>query len=115
MGEPIAALSLWKGPIQLAPCPGQIRLTQSVLDAELDYVCHVHKVLKREVMSDERRRAVAYARFELVWRLRQHKWPLGGAKYSYPEIGRALGRDHSSVINAERRWEQILAARIAAE
>ena len=108
MSEPYAVLSLWKGPIQAVLSPGCIKLSKAVLDAEIDYVCHKHKIPRRELLSNERRRPVAHARFELCWRLREHKWPLGGAKYSFPEIGRALGRDHTSVIHAVQRWDAMI-------
>jgi len=115
VSEPVPVLSLWRGPIQAFAAPGCIKISQSVLDAEIDYVCQAHKVTRKELMSPERRRQVSHARFELCWRLRNHKWPLGGYKYSLPEIGRALGRDHTSVIHALRRWEQMQVNRIAAE
>lgn len=111
MSEPVPVLSLWRGPIQAFAAPGCIKISQSVLDAEIDYVCQAHKVTRKELMSPERRRQVSHARFELYWRLRSHTWPLGGNKYSLPEIGRALNRDHTSVLHGLRRWEAILQQR----
>jgi chromosomal replication initiation ATPase DnaA len=66
----------------------------------VDDVCRRRGVTRKELCDRGRTRAVAQARQELWWQLRQHR------HYSLGEIGRLFGRDHSTVlqgIDAHRR------------
>jgi chromosomal replication initiation ATPase DnaA len=77
------------------------RISRPVLDAVLGEVSLAHQVPWDEIVSLKRGK-VGLARHHCMWLLRQRG-------YSYPEIGRAMGRDHSSVISGIRKH----AARIA--
>jgi chromosomal replication initiation ATPase DnaA len=77
------------------------RITPSVLSAALNEASTAHGVPSHLIISS-RRGKVAVARHHCMWLLRQRG-------HSYPEIGRAMSRDHSSVISGIRKH----AARIA--
>lgn len=59
-------------------------------------VAAVHGIHVRDIMSDSRIQHIRDARFHVVWWLREK------AKLTYPAIGKRIGRDHSSVMNAYR-------------
>lgn len=65
-----------------------------------------HGVHAGDIMSKSRRREIAYARFEVWWTLRQR-----GGVWSYPNIARHWGYDHTSILFGVRKWSQILAER----
>jgi len=50
----------------------------------------------RHVLGRDRHRSVAEARLVLSWLCRNGTEP----QWSYPEIGRALGRDHTTIMSA---------------
>jgi chromosomal replication initiation ATPase DnaA len=60
----------------------------------LDEVCCRRGVTRNDVCGDGRSRAVAYARHELWSLIRDYPQ----RSYSYPEIARLVGRDHSTVF-----------------
>jgi chromosomal replication initiation ATPase DnaA len=75
----------------------------------VDEVCTRRGVTRAEVCGHRRTRAVAAARQELWCQIRERP----DRSYSYPEIGRLFGRDHSTVfygVTAHRR-RRIAAAR----
>jgi len=51
---------------------------------------------------------IAQARQDFMWRARQMKWSDGSPRYSYPQIGDFLGRDHTTVIHGVRRHAERL-------
>jgi len=58
----------------------------------------------RDIVNGRRQRgAIGAARHDLMWRLKQDG-------YSLPEIGRVIGLDHTSVLNAVRVHEKRRAA-----
>lgn len=71
--------------------------------AELIAKCsELFKVHPRDLTGDYRFQFILVARFALYKALRMRGW-------SYPEIGRKFGRDHSTIINGVRRAEYIMA------
>lgn len=58
-------------------------------------------VSPRELLSYRRSPALLKARFAAAWAAREGTWR------SWPEIGRALRRDHSTVIHNSRRAAQL--------
>lgn len=61
-------------------------------------VCQHYDVSGDDVLSDARARYVINARHVAIWLMRD-------AGRTYSEIGREMGRDHTSVIHACRRVE----------
>lgn len=58
-----------------------------------------------DVLSDDRRPVVVRVRWRIFWTL--YKMPWGNGHPSLPEIGRWLGRDHSSVHHGIKGFEGI--------
>lgn len=74
----------------------------TTLDELLTMAAADNDVTADEILGRGRARDVTAARFQVYWVLRQSGW-------SYPAIGRALGRDHSTVRHGVeqarvRRW-----------
>lgn len=68
----------------------------------LDDVCQRRGVMVHELCGRDRTLAVCRARQELWWLIRNHP----DRHYSYLEIGRIFGRDHSTIrfgVEAHRR------------
>lgn len=65
---------------------------------ELDLFLRSCRFSLADLQAYDGRPAVAAARNELMWRLRRCGW-------SYPKIGRLLGRDHTTVMSGVRRHE----------
>lgn len=99
-------LSMWKGEIPVTP--------RAVSSTILAQVAYDHEVSVADMLSPARHRAVAYARFDAMSRLRALKTLDGTVRYSTPQIAKLLGlKDHTTVLNGLRRWEIISAERIA--
>ncbi len=60
-----------------------------------DRVCVLRGVTRDELCGRARTRAVAAARQELWWLIRNHP----ERSYSFPEIARIVGRDHTTVLH----------------
>lgn len=66
----------------------------------------LHKILAErgvslvDLLSERRNRYLVAVRHEVMWRLRRE------TSMSMPEIGRLMGRDHTSVLNGIRAHEQ---------
>ena len=69
-----------------------------MLNAAIDEVCRASFVERDLLLSESRARRVTHARRLLVGVLRLSRW-------SYPEIGRALGRDHTSIMHLHKTSE----------
>ena len=65
----------------------------------LERLAAEHGVTPAQVLSPLRYKSIAAARANFVHVLRT------STALSYPEIGRLIGRDHSTVMNAERVHE----------
>lgn len=109
MSEPETVLSLWKGPVARAHGSQwlSLSLTPSLVAQECQWAADTHHIPSRLIMGLDRTGPVALARHALMWKLRQYKRE-GVSIYSYPSIGRALGRDHTSVMHGEKRYERWL-------
>jgi chromosomal replication initiation ATPase DnaA len=75
-----------------------VRYRQTI-DEIIAATCIVTGVARDDLLSDRRSKTTVYARqlAGYVSRLR---------KYSYSEIGRALGRDHSTIVIAVQKLEE---------
>ena len=75
-------------------------------------VAYKHGLTVGEVVGPRRLRKHALARFEAAWRMRQ---PTDyGHVASFPQIGRWLDRDHTSIMHMVRRHEAVLVDQIEA-
>lgn len=68
----------------------------------VDEVCRTRRVTRDELCGRRRTKAIARARRELWWRLRNHP----ELHFSYEEIGRLFGRHHSTVLLGIRAHER---------
>lgn len=68
----------------------------------LDEICRRRAVTRDEVCGRTRTNAVARARHELWWRLRNHP----DISLSFEEIGRLFRRNHATVIHGVRAHER---------
>jgi chromosomal replication initiation ATPase DnaA len=68
----------------------------------LDTICRARGVTRDELCGRERTKNIALARHELWWTLRNTP----AMSFSYVEIGRIFGRDHSSVLHGVRAFER---------
>lgn len=78
-------------------------------------VCWRHGVNPRLVVLDVRRKALTLARWEFCWRARQIRREDASQRYSFPMIGLAFKRmgrpeplDHTSVIHAVRKYQELI-------
>lgn len=69
-----------------------------------------HGATVDEVLAQDKTPRVSHARQAIWHALRHHP----ERRYSYPDIGRLFGRDHSTVLAGVRAHEQRLANRSAA-
>jgi hypothetical protein len=67
-------------------------------------VCRKRNVTLAALFSNRRVTHLVHARQEVMYRLREE------LNLSYPEIGRTLGRDHSTVIHGIKQYEKLLAS-----
>lgn len=76
-------------------------------------VCREYRVSVEKLIGPRRHRPIVKVRNELAARLRQLIGPDGKPR-SFPEIGQAIGgRDHSTIIHAIGRHEELREARAA--
>lgn len=68
---------------------------------ELHAVCKVYAVTPAEVCSRQRTKNIVRARHDFWCRLRNRE----GSCFSYPEIARLFGMDHTTVLAAVRSFE----------
>ncbi|MCA6269179.1 MAG: hypothetical protein IM636_06075 [Phenylobacterium sp.] len=78
--------------------PTGLRFFQKTLAA----VCASHCVSPADVMGEARRAYLVRARQELAWRMRNARKPTGEPRFTYPQIGRFMNRDHTTIIHAVR-------------
>lgn len=104
-------LSLFKGLIEVpdfdpdAPLHphGSLRVTSLVRDKAIADAAALYGVFPTEIWPGRgRTRVVAYARHLTCYLLHNHRRSGGLRAYSLPEIGRAMGLDHSTVLWAIR-------------
>ena len=109
MSEPQMVFSLWKGEVPIRHRQGTTISTRT-RDEVVQEVSQYLKVPARCILSRETGHVTSHARHMVIWTLRQFRQADGEAKYSYPAIGLAMGRDHTSAISSCRKWESIRAA-----
>lgn len=81
------------------------RISPSVLEGVLRDVFEHTRVRPEDLLGASRKQPIAGARQLAMWKLRQVRADDGSCRYSAPEIGRVFGRDHSTVLHAERAVE----------
>lgn len=99
-------LSLWHGPIYVE--------TRKAREIVAD-VAELHGFTFDDMVSPRRFREITLARQEAIWVCRQVRRADGSQRYSLPFLGHLLNRDHTSILNAERRHaERLDAEKVAA-
>jgi chromosomal replication initiator protein len=69
-----------------------------------------HGLTAPDLMADTRKRFIAHARQDFMWRARQIRTRTGEHRYSFPMIGRFLGgMDHTTVVHGVRAHSKRLA------
>ena len=68
----------------------------------LDSICSRRGVSREELCGRGRTQPVARARHELWWSLRHHPQH----HFTYQEIGRIFGRNHSSILHGVRGFQR---------
>ena len=71
----------------------------------VDYVCRRYGITRADIYGRSHSRKYAHPRQEVMWLARQ-------AGLSFPQIGKALGRDHTSVLHGIRAHEARLNGRV---
>lgn len=64
-------------------------------------VCKRRGLVFEDVVGPSKHRDLTIARFECWYRIRQE------TAYSFPQIAKFFGRDHSTVLHGVRRWREI--------
>lgn len=99
--HPDSSLSIWKGSIPRDPKPlGGMGGLMSTVAAE-------YGLETSDFFSSSRKRYLAHARQDFMWRCRQVKWQTGAWRYSLPQIGMFLGgMNHTSILHGVREHEK---------
>jgi chromosomal replication initiation ATPase DnaA len=99
-------LSLYKGVIRKAmvahPGMGGQRISAALLNGIVSELAELRGVSAEDILGQRRHRHVAHVRQEVMYRLRSRVGTDGRPLHSYPEIGRALARDHTSCLHGVR-------------
>lgn len=94
---------------------------RTIRDIVIDVAARRGNVTPREIVSPSREHRIAHARQEVMWEARMLLKADGTQKYSWPQIGREIGRlgdrdplDHTTIMygfkkHAARRREKMLA------
>jgi chromosomal replication initiation ATPase DnaA len=85
-------LSLWRGWV-----------VQS-MSGIADQVASSHRCTIDDLKGPDRFREVVWARQEAMWRMRKT------GRFTYPQIGKFLNRDHATIIHGVRAYERRLEA-----
>lgn len=91
----------------LKPLPDSISRPERI-EAVLLWVRQQHGVSEADILGRSRDPNIRRARCELWWRLRQLQY--AGQTLSYPRIGRWFAKDHSTIVDGVRLFEDDLAA-----
>jgi chromosomal replication initiation ATPase DnaA len=89
--------------VSVSPTSAELAEVQAVVHALgargllelLDDICRGRGVVREELCGRRRSRSVARARQELWWQIKN----LPDRNYSYCEIARMFGRDHTTVVH----------------
>jgi hypothetical protein len=77
-----------------APRLPRVRTGKEKADRLLRLICRLHNVRREDVLSDRRSGGLVSARHHYIWALYRF------TVWSMPQIGRLVGRDHTSVLHA---------------
>lgn len=81
-------------------------MTVPILRAIIREVAESHGLTPEQLCGLGAERRLYHPRQEAMWRCRQLLREDGSHRFSYPQIGRALGqRDHTTIIHGVRRYE----------
>lgn len=78
-------------------------------------VCATHKITLAELTGHSTAQRLVQVRHEFMWKARAMTREDGRPRFSFPQIGRFLGRDHTSVIHGMRRYAERQAAEASKE
>lgn len=78
-------------------------VSRRAFDSAVAKAAAIYGVKPADVVDPTRRRPQVFARQYAMWLLRQVKGPDGKPLHSQPEVGAAFGKDHTTVLHAERR------------
>jgi len=99
----------WKHPDTLPRRPVRYAMRDIAIDT-----ARRHGLTLDDLQGPARFKNICAARFEAIWLIYQERFPDGRRVYSLPQIGAFFGgRDHTTALNAIRRYEarqQVLAA-----
>jgi chromosomal replication initiation ATPase DnaA len=70
-------------------------------------ICDHHEVQLKDVLTGSRARHLVYVRWQIMFELRQRGW-------SFAQIGRAFGRDHSAVMHGVKGHARRMEKRVQA-
>lgn len=76
--------------------------------AEIQFICALHSVSEEDLRGPLRRRHLDAARRQ-CWALLRTLRNSQGQRFSYPQIGRWFGRDHTTILLGERAYFERLA------
>lgn len=89
---------------QIAVLPA-LEVRRTIRELAFAYVERCFDVSHRELVSPSQLRHAVHARFAFAWIIRRYRPQIGSN-----QIGRWLGRDHSTVISAIRRADELIAS-----
>lgn len=78
-------------------------VSKDALATVLNQVSALTDIPPDVIMSASKRRPIAHARMLAMYLLREMKRDNGIPHYSYPAIGRAFGKDHTTAMHACRK------------
>lgn len=100
---------------EVHPCaPRKPALPPSVLQRAVEAAAEETGVSPKMIFSQSTSRQIAEARQLAYWLIRSVRAPNGLPRYGWKEIGRAFGRDHSTVLHGVRAHKARLMTREAA-
>jgi chromosomal replication initiation ATPase DnaA len=96
------ACVLWKH--LKAPAERQPQSRKVAIRSEIERVCKALSVSEREVLGGTRRHPICMARAIIAHNLREKGLTL-------EEIGRALNRNHGTIVNALHKYDDLVSAK----
>lgn len=86
-----------------------LHITPTVRDAAINAAAEAYSVSPRQIEGRTKTKRIAHARQYAMWLLRERRRPTGERCHGWSEIGRVLGRDHTTAVHAWRQVEARLA------
>ena len=81
--------------------PVQYAMRRIAEEVAADHSLHV-----RDLTGQSRVKHICAARFEAMFRIYEERHPDGRRVYSMTQLGRFFNRDHTTILNALRRYEE---------